>query len=281
MINLFCFVIFVCFLGLLLYRAIKGQIWISKRSIPGNIVTKEDYLLYLRFQKMYEFVADYISAKLPTNSHTPSILEIGCGIGYGTQILVDKLRKPIRATDAEIGVRREAATIIDLARLKYTSPLITFEHGLIEDEPSNTYDFVLCFQTVEHMPDDKSFVTHLNRILKVGGVAFVATINRTYRLKDNQKPWNKDHIREYNYKSLNKLLSLQFKTIKMYGLTGTTKVTKIEYNRVRGPKLRKDLRRIFWTLVGFNEKKYGTYMFNVGLINNDNCLDLLAVVTKE
>jgi len=58
------------------------------RVIPGSFKSREEYLVYLRHLFAYEFAKSMI----PENSF---VLEVGCGEGYGTNLLSQHVRKII------------------------------------------------------------------------------------------------------------------------------------------------------------------------------------------
>jgi 2-polyprenyl-3-methyl-5-hydroxy-6-metoxy-1,4-benzoquinol methylase len=57
---------------------------------------------------------------------------------------------------------------------------------------SDSVDFVVTFQVIEHIQDDKFFLEDIHRVLKPGGTLLLTTPNKLMSLSRN--PW---HIREY------------------------------------------------------------------------------------
>ncbi|WP_332302999.1 rhamnosyltransferase WsaF family glycosyltransferase [Rhizobium sp. GR12] len=80
------------------------------------------------------------------------ILDIGCGVGYGSAILADAGAESVTAFDL-------SAEAIEHARTFYARPSISFETG---DATAFSYeekfDLIVCFELIEHVPNpDKTF----------------------------------------------------------------------------------------------------------------------------
>ncbi len=75
------------------------------------------------------------------------ILEVGCGEGHVTQILLDN-------SDANIHAMDISQTIIDIARQNIDSQRVTFEQRNIYDlESVEAADLVVCCEVLEHIDD--------------------------------------------------------------------------------------------------------------------------------
>lgn len=150
------------------------------------------------------------------------VLEIGTGSGYGAEVLAPK-------ADRFITVDKEAPTQLTLPE--------GIEFHRMEVPPlgfgSNSFDFVVSFQVIEHIEDDMAFVREVSRVLRPGGRFIVTTPNAPMSLTRN--PW---HVREYNADELHNLLSCSFGSVEMMGVVGDEKV--MSYYR----KNRKSVKRI-------------------------------------
>lgn len=144
------------------------------------------------------------------------LLEVGCGIGRGIPYLLPKAME-YWAIDKNQQL---------LGALQAQYPEATFISGQVpplKQVPDNTFDYVVSFQVIEHIPDDKLFVQELQRVLKPGGLLLLTTPNRLRSLTRN--PW---HVREYTAPELSSLLQPFFSQIEMHGVGGNEKVERYQ-----------------------------------------------------
>ena len=192
----------------------------GERVIPEEFKSKEEYLLYLRHLFAYEFAKDKVS-------ENSSVLEVGCGEGYGTKLLSQSVEKII-------GLDVDKNTIAH-SSAKYGAENCLFKtyDGVKIPYDDSTFDTVVSFQVMEHIQDDINYVSEIYRVLKRNGVFILTTPNRTNRLKPGQKPWNRFHIREYYPEELQKILNNKFYDVEIWGIRGNDKVQRIEMERLK------------------------------------------------
>ena len=178
---------------------------ITSDSIPS------DNPIHQRLLAAYVYAQPYLSGK---------ILEVGCGTGRGLEILV-------KAADHYTGIDKYESLTRELQK-QY--PQADFKAMVIppflgiED---NSYDFVVSFQVIEHIQDDKAFLQEIHRVLKPGGKAIISTPNKELTLTRN--PW---HIREYFAPELVKLAEQIFSQVEANGIAGNDKIMNYhEQNR--------------------------------------------------
>ncbi len=122
-------------------------------------------------------------------------LDVACGTGHGARLLARHARVSGVDRDAEAvetALSRVAGTFL-LAEV----PPIPF--------PDDAFDFVVSFETVEHIPDDMGFVREIRRVLRPGGTLLMSTPNGDISAPGGV-PLNRWHIREYTLTSLTALL---------------------------------------------------------------------------
>ncbi|MBK9732268.1 MAG: class I SAM-dependent methyltransferase [Chitinophagaceae bacterium] len=191
----------------------------SERLLPDKVEGQIERVMLLRHLFAYEVVKNQLNEK-------NDILDFGCGEGYGTSLL-----SQVAINIIGIDVSRE---IIDFAKGKYGSVNCQFmaydgTHVNYDDE---SFDVVVSFQVIEHVADDKHFVSEAYRILKPGGLLFLTTPNKTIRLFPMQKPWNRFHLREYYPYELKQLLNIRFEKVEILGICATKEIMDMEYRRI-------------------------------------------------
>jgi len=194
----------------------------EERVVPEKFESKEEYLVYLRHLFAYELAKDKISK----NS---IVLELGCGEGYGTNLLSQNVGKIV-------GLDIERSVILGASE-KYKSRNCIFQlyDGVRIPYQDSTFDAVISFQVIEHVQDDISYVSEIYRVLKRNGLLMLTTPNKTYRLRPGQNPWNRFHIREYYSHELENILKTKFSDVKLWGIRGNKEVEGIERQRVKQP----------------------------------------------
>ncbi len=172
---------------------------VSHNDVSDNYVYQRSVLAYVEAAKL-------ISGK---------VLEIGTGSGYGIEMLSKKADSFLTvdkfASEAGTKASKELANVT--FKQMNVPPLDGIE--------SNTFDFVVSFQVIEHIQKDTEYVKEIHRVLKKGGKLIVTTPNKLMSLTRN--PW---HIREYTVSELTALLSSHFATVDSKGVFGNDTVMK-------------------------------------------------------
>ena len=162
-----------------------------------------DNPIHQRLLKAYIAAKPWVSGKL---------LEIGCGEGRGVEELL-----PL--ADSYLGLDKIGEVI---TMLQEKHPGVEFQQAVIppfSGFPDNTYDTIVSFQVIEHIPDDRLFLQEIYRMLKPGGKVVISTPNFTHTLSRN--PW---HEREYYPQQLIDLASGIFDKVEAKGIGGNQKV---------------------------------------------------------
>ncbi len=173
---------------------------ISHKDLSDNYV-------YQRSVLAYAAAAEIVSGK---------VLEIGTGSGYGIELISPKAEKFVTVD------KFENENIQPLLRTYTNVEFIKMNIPPLSNIPDNSFDYVITFQVIEHIQNDKEFVNEIYRVLKSNGKLIVTTPNKKMSLTRN--PW---HIREYTIAELFTLLSNKFQSVEKQGVFGNA--TVLEY----------------------------------------------------
>lgn len=120
----------------------------------------------------------------------PRVLEIGCGAGYGTRLILDRFPAAhVDAVDLDPAMvrraRRRLTRYRDHVRVE-VGDATNLRASL--DAANETYDAVFDFAIIHHIPDWRAAIGEVARVLRPGGyfyfdeVTAEALATRTYRL---------------------------------------------------------------------------------------------------
>lgn len=114
--------------------------------------------------ELSQLTTTYIHEILPIISQkkNPAILEIGCGNGF----ILSALQKKGYARIYGIEPSKKASSQADLSiRARIT-------RGIIKKDsfPAQSFDYILCFQTFDHISDPNQFLTTCRVLLKKRGI---------------------------------------------------------------------------------------------------------------
>ena len=135
----------------------------GERVIPKVMNPKDGMLLEHIFR--YKFASKFCG---------PRVLDIACGVGYGSEILIGKNH---RVKDY-IGID-SCPESIEYATQHYSS----FETSYYVDNALNKnlrdiygeFDTIISFETIEHFKGDEAFIENLFRLLKPNGTLIIST----------------------------------------------------------------------------------------------------------
>jgi len=138
------------------------------------------------------------------------VLDIGCGEGFGANILANKARRVFG-----VDYHKE---IIDLANNKYSiKSNLGFQVGDcvnlgFEEE---MFDAICAFDLIEHLSRDDQFLKNIKRILKKNGKFIISTPNKLIHLFQLGKIYE-FHYKEYFHNEINQLISKHFQEVSTY-----------------------------------------------------------------
>lgn len=143
-------------------------------------------------------------------SENKSVLDVACGIGYGSNIIKNNTKSchVIGGDNYFKGIKFGNETYnknIDFCNL--SAIFLPFK--------DSSLDMVISFETFEHLKDLNKFLEEIRRTLKDGGLLICSTPNRVWSERVGIK--NEFHLKEYTHDELESILNKYFKEIKSYG----------------------------------------------------------------
>tara|TARA_B100000902_G_scaffold46014_1_gene53518 strand:+ start:5900 stop:6679 length:780 start_codon:yes stop_codon:yes gene_type:complete len=154
-----------------------------------------------------------------------TVLEIGSGEGYGIQQLISNV-------DSYIAIDKYNTYLSEELKNNSKLKFICSEVPPLLDISDESIDFVVTFQVIEHIQDDKLFLSEIHRVLKPNGKLILTTPNKLMSLSRN--PW---HIREYDILQMENILKSFFNDVNLQGVFGNEKV--MEYYKRNKESVRK------------------------------------------
>lgn len=155
----------------------------------------------------YKFAAKFIK-------HSYNTLDIACGMGDGTYLLS-------KFSDNVVGLDYSREAIKNCKKKYRKIRKIKFiEHdAMTYNFPENYFDVVVSFHTMEHIKNDRLFLTKLHGCLKENGLFILEVpIRMKYPFAQTKIPINPHHIREYDVSKLTKMVSSKLTIKEEYGV---------------------------------------------------------------
>ena len=172
---------------------------VPERLVPGTLAWE---LYEVEHKQRYEWAAKYCIGQ--------KVLDVACGIGYGSEIL--------RASGATkvIGVDIEVAAI---SNGNENQALFTNADACKLPFADRSFDVIVSFETIEHVKEPEALLREFTRVLKRGGVCICSSPNRDFQPYSGQKEVNPFHISEMNYSEFEQLFTRYFSVSERYSQT--------------------------------------------------------------
>ncbi len=155
----------------------------GERFVPGT-----DGLLAAEHMQRYLFASRYAKGK--------TVLDIACGSGYGTRMLLDAGAGTATGVDVSAEATRYArARFADGT----TDDKLRFVTADAETFRAGTFDLIVSFETLEHLEKRDQFLANIKGMLATAGMLVISTPNKavTSPMKDPRKIRNQYHKYEY------------------------------------------------------------------------------------
>lgn len=152
-----------------------------------------------------------------------SVLEAGCGLGFGAAFLSETAQTVI-ATDKVLDHVRFGEQVFKARKnLGWLPWDITSEDcSLVErDKP----DVVICIEVIEHISDWRTALKNLKSALRADSMLFISSPNRNHEefAANQDRPLNPHHVREWTGQEFFDAVSSEFSLVSLYDKTLTSK----------------------------------------------------------
>ena len=147
----------------------------------------------------------------PKTIHKPTVSDVGCGCGIGSNILSHEAQFVWGIDINEESINYARQMFAREPNNIYYTPQISFDHLNIIDDPREVmgFDYVVCVEVIEHLPSAQSlsFLQGLNRLFKKDKqgntlqneertTLYLTTPNRNSPLIQDDTPRNEHHCFE-------------------------------------------------------------------------------------
>lgn len=192
-----------------------------ERHFPDSeITTEEEYYNHLMHIATYQYALKFVKGK--------SVLDYGCGAGYGSYLLADAAKK---VTGVDISDES-----IEYSRNTYSAKNLFFK--TIQDLTDEKFDIIISFQVIEHVFNGKELINQFKKSLNKDGYLFISTPDNTNRLfRFIQKPWNVYHIKEYSGSGLYNLLNKYFTRVDLLKIGSKSDLVMKELSRTKKQRI--------------------------------------------
>lgn len=164
-----------------------GEVWVPGVT-PKRI--EDDHI------ERYRFASQFVKGKI--------ILDIACGVGYGSKVLAQAGSLRVDAVDI-------SKDLIAYGTHNYKMENIRFIVGDIRLYKTDVlYNIIVCFETIEHIEDYNKALSNLYSLLSKGGLLVISSPNRLITSPEaktiKSKPDNKFHVCEFTIEELKSIL---------------------------------------------------------------------------
>lgn len=176
----------------------KGRLVISARKSMnrGERQIATSYKnIRLDHQNRYQFACEYLAKR-----NANHILDLACGIGYGSLMLAKATRAAVTGVDIDEGA-------IDYANAYFSGEKVEYkcQDALKLEISDGSVAAIVSFETIEHIDFAEALLSKFNELLKMDGILIASTPNETVMPFDKRK--FKYHMRHYTVEEFKNLVS--------------------------------------------------------------------------
>ena len=138
------------------------------------------------------------------------VLDAACGEGYGSALLA-------RTAQSVLGLDLSEQAVAH-ARARYGAEGLRFEVAdvaRLEHLADASFDLVVSFETLEHLPEQEALLAGLRRLLAPGGVLMISTPDK-HNYSERTGYRNPHHVRELQREEFERLLAGHFPARRLF-----------------------------------------------------------------
>ena len=170
---------------------------VAERLTPEDVAATPVGVQHLA---RYAFAAQFAAGR--------RVLDLCCGVGYGTSLLAGAGAAQVYGIDHDPTVIEEATRRYPLANGAFvladaTTPL-----------PIPTVELAVCFEGLEHVPAPDQMLGGIRNALAKDGAAIVSTPNASFHATGHSG--NPHHLREYTQAEFTTALASHFRSVRLF-----------------------------------------------------------------
>lgn len=193
----------------------------------GWVMPESQMNIYKNITKF--FVEDIKGYRgFPKVIHRPTVVDVGCGVGIGTNILSQEAEFAWGIDTNAESIKFATQAFERLKNNIYYTPQVTFDvvDATNESRELREFDYIVCVEVIEHIPRDQSesLLKFLNRMVKKdkNGLPiednsrtkiFLTTPNRNSPKIQKDTPRNEHHCFEPNAGEMYEFLTKHYKYV--------------------------------------------------------------------
>jgi ubiquinone/menaquinone biosynthesis C-methylase UbiE len=138
------------------------------------------------------------------------VLDLACGTGYGSEILVAREAKECVGVDI-------SKTTITYAAKKFPDVSYSIMDATQLGFCAAAFDVVCSFETIEHIQSYEKYLSEIKKVLKPGGILIISTPLKEAWSPYGSKSANRFHVKEFSQKEFCEVLNRFFNILELYG----------------------------------------------------------------